>query len=826
MKGTKLNILIAVLAVIFAMEASGQRPGGSQQRPPNVSGVLTDDDSGEPIEFATISVLNVADSSLVTGVVTSSDGRFEISVKPGSYVLRAQFITYATKEIPVEVAPGKPVVLNDLTLGMASKELAEVVVQGERTQMELKLDKKVYNVGKDLSNLGGSASDILGNLPSVAVDVEGNISLRGSTNVRILVDGKPSGLVGMSSADALRQLQGNLVERVEIVTNPSARYDAEGSAGIINIVLKKEKAKGINGSFQLNTGYPHNHGGSFNINFRRDWVNLFANVGVGYRKAPGIASADQIYEKGDSSWSTTLNRDMFRGGISYNARSGADFYLGDNTTLTAYFLYRFSDEDNNTVINYYDTDQVGNSSRTNRDEQQLEDDKNLEYGFNFVRNFKGKGHKLTADFQFQNNNEQEYSDLVENFGLTEASWVPQLYQRSETDEGEERMMFQADYNRPFGQEGSLEAGSRISLRNVFNYYIVENQEDGEYVLDQGLSNDFNYLENIYAFYGIYNNKTGKVSYQLGARVESTDIETALVQTNETNVQKYTNFFPSAFLTYDLTETHKLQLSYSRRVRRPRFRSLNPFFSISDSRNYWSGNPNLKPVFTDSYELGYLQNFNKSSVYYGVYYRHSIGVTQRITTITEDGIRIRRPENLGFSDSYGFEMNASHDFVKWYRISGNANLFYFKTEGTLNEGTADEQFLSAEALSFMTRVSNNLKIGDNWTGQANFFYRAPQESPQGKRLAMTGLDLGLSRDVLNQNGTISFSARDVFNSRKYRGIAEIQETANAPYYYEESTFQWRSRQFTVQFIYRLNQKKQRERGGRGEGGGMPGDDGGF
>jgi outer membrane receptor protein involved in Fe transport len=811
----KLGLFIIINIIAYSLwSQGGQRQGRDGETPTfSIVGQLIEDSSGQPVEFATVSIFSERDSSLVTGGLTDVNGNFSIESRAGRLYMVIQFMGYKTVKIS-GIALGRENQSYDagqIKFKQDERLLDEVVVQGERTQMELTLDKKVFNIGADLSNLGGSATDILDNLPSVQVDVEGNVSLRGSDNVRILIDGKPSGLVGLSSSDALRQLNGNLVERVEIITNPSARYDAEGLAGIINIVLKKEKSKGINGSFQLNTGMPANHGGSVNLNFRRSWVNVFTNFGTSYRRNPGNGTSYQ--EFGDPVTQITDRvRTMDRGGLNYSTRLGADFFLNERNSITLAFLYRFSDENNETSLKYFDhyTDA---DSVTLRLDDEIQGDENLEYSINYTKNFKNNGQKLTADFQYQNNNEQEGSDLVESNGLTLSNQTPFLYQRSSNDEIEERYMLQSDYSHPFGKDGKLEAGTRYTDRLVGNDYVVEERdESGNYQVDTNFSNDFEYQEKVLAIYGIVSNKWNKLSWQAGLRFENTNLITNQKTDTLINSQNYSNFFPSTFITYQLTQSQAIQASYSKRVSRPRGRHLNPFSSISDSRNFFVGNPFLQPEFTDSYEVGYLLNSKNSSFYSGIYYRHTEGITQRLRS-TEDGITTTRPYNVAEEDSYGVEFNVSKDVVDWYRVSGNANFFRsYIPGGSVSFGEEVVSYNEAKTTSLSTRISNNFKFKNLFDAQANINYRAPQNTVQGKRLSMTSVDLGLSRDVMKGDATLALSVRDLFNSRKYRG-----ETFNEGFY-EKSEFQWRSRSVQLSFTYRLNQKKQRDgkRGGQEEG----------
>lgn len=785
-----------------------------------VEGKIVDSETGQPLEYATVSLLKTADGSLVTGGITDSSGEFSIPVEAGNYTVRIQFVTYQARDITdVTVGDNRVTNIGSVRLAPSQKELEEVVVQGERTQMQLNLDKKVYNVGKDLSSLGGSASDLLDNLPSITVDVEGNVELRGSSNVKILIDGKPSGLVGLSSTDALRQLQGNLIESVEVITNPSARYDAEGQAGIINIILKKEQSKGINGSFQASTGYPHNHGASVNMNFRRKWVNLFVNYGIDYRSAPGQGGSMQRFNLPDTSYTTDLDRNHIRSGLSNNIRFGADFYLSEKSSITTSFLYRYSDQLNVSDLVFRDYSMHNNLiNYTRREDEETEGDENLEYSVNYTKTFSNKDHKLTADFQYQNNNELEQSDIAQFEGSSKESSIPQVFQKVRNDEGEERIMLQADYVQPFSSKGKIEAGYRSTFRNIKNIYTVEEKMDpnASFTRLDTFSTDFAYNENVHAFYGIVSDELEKISWQIGLRSETTDINTLFQETGNSRNWNYTNLFPSAFFTYKLPSENQFQLSYSRRINRPRFRELNPFSSFTDNRNFRLGNPQLQPEFTDSYELGFLQNMNASSIYYGVYFRHTDQLIRRVSLApNEQGQRVQIPYNIGVSNALGIEVNASQEFTDWYRVSGNFN--FYRNEITGSAG--DTLDLGAKAITFTTRISNNFKLKNLFNAQLNFNYRAPRNESQGQRLAVYVVDLGLSKDIWNKNGTISLSVRDLFNSRKWRSITEL------PTFYEESEWQWRSGPtFVLTLNYRLNQKKERG-GGRGNGGDFD-DEGGF
>ncbi|MFK7936347.1 MAG: TonB-dependent receptor [Saprospiraceae bacterium] len=803
---------------IFAQRPNGSRGGRGNFPPKKVTGIIVDANSQQPLDYATVSLYSKRDSSLVAGNITDPTGVFTIETRPGRFYLVIDFLAYQTKTID-NIELGREQSTADLgTIGIAPEAAAldEVIVTAERSTMTMSLDKRVFNVGKDLGSRGGNAAELLDNVPSVQVDVEGNVSLRGSGNVRILVDGKPSGLVGVGDTDGLRNIPANLIEKVEVITNPSARYEAEGMAGIINIILKKEQKTGINGSFDFTLGTPDQYGAAINLNYRTSKLNLFTNYGINYRKGPGESSLYSEFYKADTTFITDQFTDRIRSGLSNSIRMGADYFLNDKNILTTAFTYRVSDDNNSAVTTYRDflnnlDNPLGVVVRT---DDEFEDEYTLEYSLDYKRTFEREGQELTATLRYNDNTEEEGSDLRnQNFDETlNPNTVTDLFQRSNNKESQQNLIFQTDYVQPFGEEGKFEAGLRSSFRNIDNDYLVEELTDGIWESLPGLSNVFAYDENIHAAYLIYGNKVGKLGYQVGLRGEYSDIRTELKTTNEINPRDYTNLFPSAFLSYDLPQQNSVQVSYSRRVRRPRFWDLNPFFTFSDDRNFFSGNPDLDPEFTDSYEVSHLKYFDKGSLSSAIYYRHTTDVIERITTLDGLGRTIRRPENLATQDDIGFEFNANYTPFKWWRLNGNFNFFRSETNGDNIDSN-----LQAETLTWFTRGTSRWTLWKDMDVQLRFNYRAPRETTQGESKSIYSFDLAASRDILNKKGTLTFSVRDIFNSRRRR-YSQFSDD-----FFREGDFQWRARQFTLTLNYRLNQKKKRERGGRG---GYEGGDGEF
>ncbi|MEL6945192.1 MAG: carboxypeptidase regulatory-like domain-containing protein, partial [Bacteroidota bacterium] len=348
-----LIVLTFLQTLAFAQRPQGERPGGGERPMIEITGTVLDDETESPLGYATVTLFSKRDSSVIAGTITDEAGQFKIETRPGKLFAKVEFISYQAvtiEQIPFERGK-RSIDLGTISLAADATTLAEVEVRAEKSEMQMMLDKRVFNVGKDLANMGGSAVEILDNVPSVTVDVEGAVSLRGGA-VRILVDGKPSGLVNADNTNGLRSIPANLIERIEVITNPSARYEAEGMTGIINIVLKKDKKKGVNGSFDVNVGYPENFGAAANLNFRRNKLNFFANYGVRYRKNPGIGLAEQERLRRDTLFFTDIARDSRRGGWSNNIRLGADYFFTDNDILTTSFLYSYGIEDNITELEY------------------------------------------------------------------------------------------------------------------------------------------------------------------------------------------------------------------------------------------------------------------------------------------------------------------------------------------------------------------------------------------------------------------------------------------------------------------------------------------
>ncbi len=782
-------LIISILLLFNSMMLYAQAPNQAM-----VAGWISND-KNEAIPYAAVEIYNSSDSTAITGAATDEGGKFSLNVPAGNYFLKVSFLAYAPKTITdIQLTENTMKSLGQITLEAEGILLDDLEIVEERSQMELHVDKRVFNVGKDMANIGSNASELLDNIPSVNVDMEGNVSLRGSENVRILVDGKPSGLVGLSNTNALQNLQSSLIEKVEVITNPSSKYDAEGEVGIINLVLKKEKGKGVNGSFTATTGYPHNHGLTYNLNYRRKKVNLFSNFGFNYREGPGGGHNYLEYEFEEELVKYRTERKHVRGGLSNSIQFGADYFLNDKNTITVSGLYKYSNGKNNASVIYRDFDANDVLLNTTvRTDTEAEPSHNLEAAFNYTKTFTKKDQKWSFDAKYNLRDDTETTEYLEQ---STDPLIADLVQKSDNTEDEQNWLFQTDYIHPFSKDSKIETGLKATFRAIENDFTVQQRFDNQFEILPEFDDQLLYNENIYAAYIMASNKTGKFSYQGGLRAEYSDIRTELIESGESNPRQYLNLFPSIHLAYEFANQNTFQVSYSRRISRPRFWYLLPFITFSDRRNRFGGNPNLNPEYTDSYEAGYLKNFDKGSFLASAYYRHSTGVIGRITLVNEAGNTDLKPINLATKDAYGAESNLTLNLTPWWRLTTNANVFYFETEGEY-EGVD----YSTSGTTWNAKMNHKFKLPGKIDLQTSFDYRAPQNSIQGRILSMYAWDAGISKDLLKDKATLTFSVRDLLNTRKRRMINDTPEL------YSEFEFQWRSRQFLLSFNYRLNQKKK-------------------
>ena len=778
-----------------------------------VKGQIIDQTTKAPLEYATVAFTNATDTSLINGGITNEKGQYSIDLSSGTYNITYEYIGFKTITInSVELKTSQT--LKNQFLSEDIEALDEVSIIAEKTTVEIKLDKKIYNVGKDLAVKGGTVSDVLDNVPSVSVDVDGTVELRGNANVRILINGKPSGLVGLSSTDALRQLPAESIEKVEVITSPSARYDSEGSGGILNIILRRSKLQGLNGAINTNVGYNPSAGISGNINYRTGNVNIFNNSGYSYRESPGSWTTSTRYFNEDRNLDGRLinnNPDTFleeskkfaRERKGFNTNFGIEWYVNDSASLTTSFLYRDNNNVDNTsnVLNQFDENRLLTNTSI-RFDPEIEDDKVLQYSTNFTKDFETSGHKLSFDFQYENSNEDENSPVLVNNKYQE---------QVNTFSHETRLLLQGDYVLPIGEKHQFEAGFRGNFNETETDYQVRflNGTETNFVLDTNLSNVLNFREYLYAAYSQFGSKLGKFSYLLGLRVENTQITIDQKTSGDFSKKNYTGLFPTANFSYEFNDNANLTLGYARRLRRPRSFFINPFPSRSSVTSVFKGNPDLNPSYSGQLDLGYLHKIGKFTLNGSTYYSHATDVFNFVSfdngeTVNVNGqilpIIQRTPINLANEDRLGAEFTLTYNPSRKWRVNGNINYFQAKIEGTTPNGLV----LDNTNNSWFARINNKytLPYGIDW--QTNLFYRGPRKNAQTNTDGIFSSSMAFSKDLFNEKASLTFNVRDVFNSRKRK------QFTTTPTFEGTSEFQWRERSFNLAFTYRFNQKKGRNR----------------
>ncbi|MGB7394420.1 MAG: TonB-dependent receptor [Pricia sp.] len=820
----KKRFPLFLFLLLISLPIFSQGPQGQEGEAIKITGTVLDQETGQPLEYATLVLESIEDPTKVNGGITDIEGKFEVETAPGEYNASVEYIGYKTYQVS-QTTFNEATDLGTISLSIAASELEGVEVVGEKTTVEVRLDKKIYNIGKDLTTSGATISDALGNVPSVTVDVEGAISLRGNENVRILINGKPSALAGFGSAEALRQLPADAIEKVEVITSPSARYDAEGTAGILNIILKQEKTLGFNGSVNVNIGYPAQSGITVNANVRTDKFNIFNTTGYRYRDAPGNAFFDNTYTSG--SFDRVIEDRLYnRLDKSFNTNLGAEYFITDNSSVTGSIFYRLSNDDDLTENTNRRLNDGQISSNTFREEAETEEDNSYQVSLNFIQKFNEAGdHTLTADFQYSNDDEIKNSDIEENRTFPDQALI--VLEDVFENEVENEYLFQADYVLPM-EEAQFEAGYRGTLEEEITDYRLDSldQDLGRFVLNENLTNKFTYNENVHALYSQYGNKFGQFSFLLGLRLEHTQLKGQLesefdntefeeelgVDVNPNFEKNYLGLFPTLNLIYEFDEEGResLSLGYNRRINRPGGWYVNPFPSRSSRTNIFQGNPDLNPAFSNTFDFGYLKRWEKLTLTSSVYYQRETDAFERVQEqtgqVTTDGIEIVRsiPINLSTENRIGAEAGLLYNPADWLRLNGSFNIFQFSSEGVFNGVDYGN-----ENTSWFARFSSKLSLPAKIEWQANTFYRGPRQTAQTKSLGIFSMDFAFSKEILNDNGTLSLNINDVLNSNKRRSFTETQ------FFTSDSEFQWRVRSFTFSFIYRFNQPKKRD-GGRSRG----------
>jgi len=748
-----------------------------------IIGKLVEEETSQPIPYATLVIKDKSTNKNITGVITDNSGNFIVTTTKPNFYVEISFMGFETKTITEFTVTNRKVNLGTIKLLPNSQALDEIVVTGEVSKTVFKLDKRVFNVGKDISSTGASALEVLNNVPSVNVNIEGDISLRGSSGVQILINGKPSVLADQSS-NALGTITADMIESIEIITNPSAKYEASGTAGILNIILKKEEKKGWNGSVSVNTGIPDNHSLGLSLNRRTENFNLFAQLGAGYRSLP--QESENINQNLITNEVLLSNGEEFRNETFFNLTLGTDYHINDLNvlTLSGNFAYEIEDQPSNYNFQFFDEN---NNLISNwiREESTEATNPKYRYELNYKKQFKNnEDHTL----QFSALGSFFGKELASQFINTTSSGTNiNSDQQTETNFQQADYTFKADYVNPVSEVYTIETGAQYVINDVGNDFEVRELIDGAYVVNEDLTNNFEWNQKVLGLYATGAYEKEKWGIKAGLRLEQTNVNTLLTNTNQSNERDYSNFFPTLHTSYKISDNFSLQAGYSKRIFRPRLWDLNPFFNIRNNFNIRVGNPNLQPEFTDSYELTSIYKIGKASLSSSLYHRYTTDVVERVSTF-KDNVTFYTPENIGTNSSIGFETNGKYSPNTWLTLTGDFNFNYFDRAGTF-----ENQVFDFTGSQWSSRLGSKIGFPTDIDLELTGNYRSGFETLQGEQTGFAFMDLGIRKKIFKGKAIVNLGVRDVFASR-------IQERfVNQPTF-ETYSFGQRGRFFTLGISY--------------------------
>lgn len=818
-----LTFVLSAAAFAFAQEKVG------------ISGSVVNK-SNQPVPYASVTFSNKANKLLSDATLTDEKGQYKLDLTPGTYDITVEAIDYKKSVVNKQIAGAGNIGALSIepeasATNIKTGDIQGVVITAPSTKpYKVELDKRTYDPSQDIVSKGGNLQDVLQNVPSVEVDTDGTVSMRGSSNVKFLINGKPSALLGISEGtNALQSIPADQIERIEVITNPSSKFEASGTSGILNIILKKSKKVGFNGSVVGTLGYQPRTMLNANLSWRKNKWTWFLNGGGGYSESTTTnRNSNMNYDRNElfqllRSDQETKNKNYSK---NYNATAGFVYDIDDKNSVNLSGTIRTFDNETNGNINYnylYNFPSFSNpytlrTSKGNNTNLAFQGDLGWDHKFD------DKGQNLSVSLSVQSNKSDNATDIYQESDYllqrdTSGNIVNILPQMNYTLSNNAQysltksLIGKIDYELPIGENSKLEAGYRID-RNTNFYDNTANEADGLNIPFSPLNkftNVTNYDELFNAFYAQFRSKIGKFGYQLGVRDELSNVKVDyrnLEGTTINNNKNYNNLFPSVYLSYDLGKDNQFLLNYSRRIDRPRSWFLIPYFSITDNQNLFLGNVDLNPSYVDSFEFGYSISKKKYTLNPTLFYRKTTDDSKVVAYQDDERTNIyyTTPINLGTNEQYGLDFNGTADVFPWLKLMGSFSLFGYKTTGEYSYKTIDvkgndvtrTQSYAGNGLSTRARLNATFKVDKTFSFQLQGFYRGPQNTASQDRKAMYALNLGASKTIWNGDGTIAFNMQDIFNTRSMRSVNYLATGIR------ESYMQWQPRQFSVSLTYRFKQ----------------------
>ena len=785
-----------ILMLAQASNAFAQRPGG------NVSGKLSgnvyDSDFNEPIEYANIVLYRKTDSVQVTGTITDYNGYFQLNgIRPGMYYMEISFMgfnTHIIKELNI-TTDNAEVYVGSILLepSILAVEGAEIV--SERPLMSYEIDKKVINVSGQLTTTSGSAVDVLENVPSVDVDIEGNVSLRGSESFTVLIDGRPTIL---DPGDALQQIPASMIDNIEIITNPSARYDPEGISGVINVIMKKKRLQGISGIANMNIGLDDKYGGDFLVSYRTGIANVFFSTNYRKFNFPGTSTIESMTFQNDTSSYVLSDGQSQRTWNPYGLRAGIDLELGMWDKLSLGGKYGAREMERAEDLDYDEWSEPGDSHNLYVSQEQGEfSHRFYSLTLDHMHRFLNKDHTLAAQamYSMRERNHASFNELLDTTGI-----ITSGHQNEE--EGPSMLaQLKLDYTLPVQDDFTFEAGAmaRLSRSEEEARTYEYDTATGDYEFMDEFSHTTEYTRDIYALYGMFSNTWHGLGFQGGLRSEYTYRLIQMVGEDEQFTLDRWDYFPSAHVSYRFSNGHQFMASYTRRIHRPRSWWLEPFITWSDAYNVHMGNPDIKPEYIDSYELGFQTLLGKSVFSLETYYRITHNNVERIHSVYSENVILHTVENVGTDRVLGIEAMFDIKLAKWWNINCTGNLFQQRIEGEL-----DGESFSEEDFNWRTNFSNEFKVLPGTKLQITGRYRSPSLSAQGQREGFFTTDAALKQEFFSKKLAMTLQVRDVFGTRKREHTSEGED------FYFHRYSERKSPVVMLGFNYNFNNYKQERR----------------
>lgn len=834
MDRTEITLLTAKKILSAGMLLSAAVFAFAQEKA-DINGRIVDP-KNNPVPYASVTFSSKIDKLHSDAVLTDENGYYSLKLVPGNYAITVEAIDHKkhTLNKVIKAGPQEAItLLPEESATMApTKNIEGVTITAASTKpYRVELDKKVYDPSTDVLSKGGNLQDVLSNVPSVDVDTDGTVSMRGNTNVRFLINGKPSSLLGIDdNANALQSIPADQIDRIEVITNPSSKYEASGTAGILNIILKKTKTKGFNGSVEGALGYLPTTRLNTNLSWRKGNWTWYVNGGGGYNERKNNRwNNTRYFDNNGTSSFLNQSSDNNNKGKYYNANSGFTVDLSEKAALNLSGMIRYNENESRDLVTY----QTLNADRSlNATSQRLSlgggSGNAIQGDLGFDYKFNSSGHNLFTSFSIQQNNNDGYSNILET---QENHFVSRNIVNQSTVNN--TLIGKVDYELPLDEKSKLEAGYRFDRNeNDYDYNVSRSFDDVTFVLRPNFTSQTVYTEMFNAFYAQFKSKTNRLGYQLGLRTEISDINVAFnnLSGNSENIKKhYTGLFPSVFLSYDIAEgsNNQLLLNYSRRINRPRSWFLIPFnsFSINDDRNQFLGNPDLDPSYINSFELGYAIQKKKFTINPTLYYQHTTNTTQMVVVreSAASQILVTRPFNVGSETNIGLDLNSTADLLPWWKIMANVNLYHYTSQGEYYDPNIMSKPFSFAGKGFSSRLrmTNTFKVDKTFNLQLQGFFRGAEKTASRHRKEMYAVNFGANKTIWKGDGTISFSIQDIFNSRAMRNISYSDN------FEREQYMQFMPRQILLSLTYRFKQgekieqkKRQRNNSNEDSGEDMP------